>query len=116
MPHKDDAAHLDDMIDRAVRAMDYTAGMTRERFASDLRTQDAVIRSLEVIGEACKRLSPETLATEPDTPWPQVKGMRDRLIHGYDDIDLDIVWDTLTVNLPAMLPVLRRMRAATSAG
>lgn len=66
------------------------------------------------MGEACKRLSTPALTAEPHTPWAQVKGMRDRLIHGYDDIDLDVGWDTLHTNLPALLLVLRRMRAAAA--
>lgn len=68
---------------------------TRSAFLSDAKTQDAVVRNLEVIGEAVKALSSQTRDTSPDVRWTSIAGMRDRLIHGYFSVDLDLVWDVV---------------------
>lgn len=69
-------------------------------FLYDRRTQDAVIRNLEIIGEAANKLSPELQASNPDIPWADMIGMRNRLIHGYLTVDLNIVWSTVHEVLP----------------
>lgn len=68
--------------------------------------QSAVIRQLEIIGEATKRLSPEFRGNHPNVPWKDMAGLRDRLIHAYDDLDLDRIWDAATQRLVAILPYL----------
>jgi uncharacterized protein with HEPN domain len=72
-----------------------------------------VIRELEVLGEAAKRLSAEFRGSCPEIPWKQVAGMRDRLIHGYDDIDLETVFRVATEEVPGFFVVLRRIHRAT---
>jgi uncharacterized protein with HEPN domain len=62
-----------------------------------------------VLGEAAKRLSPELRARHPDIPWRAIAGMRDRLVHGYDDVDLDLVWKTVSEDLPALIARLDRL-------
>ena len=69
-------------------------------FMYDRKTQDAVIRNLEVIGEAANKLSPELHSSQPDVPWIDIIGMRNRLIHGYLTVDLNIVWSTVQDVLP----------------
>lgn len=68
---------------------------TREAFLTDVKTQDAVARNLEIIGEAVKALSSQTRDSSPDVRWTSIAGMRDRLIHGYFSVDLDLVWDVV---------------------
>lgn len=80
--------------------LSYTAGMTYEAFLADEKTQDAVIRNLEVVGEATKKLSATLRAKYPDIPWKSMAGVRDRLIHHYFGVNLDIVWAIVTVELP----------------
>ena len=69
-------------------------------FMVDRKTQDAVIRNLEMIGEAANKLSPELHSSQPDIPWVDIIGMRNRLIHGYLTVNLDIVWSTVNDVLP----------------
>jgi uncharacterized protein with HEPN domain len=69
----------------------------------------ALVRAIEIMGEAASRLSPETRAMTSDVPWSQITGMRNRLIHACFDIDSDIVWLTATREIPALVPMLRTM-------
>jgi len=69
----------------------------------------AVVRAIEVIGEAAGRVSHDTRALAPDVPWNAIAGMRNRLIHGYFDIDTEIVWKTVTEEIPTLLPGLRAL-------
>jgi uncharacterized protein with HEPN domain len=77
--------------------------MTEEAFRADLKTQDAVIRKMEVIGEAAKRLSEGTITALPSIDWKGFKGFRDVLIHNYDRVDVAIVWKTLAEELPPLV-------------
>jgi uncharacterized protein with HEPN domain len=81
------------------------AGTSRESFLKDRRTQQAVVLNLMTIGEAAARIAndhKEFAAAHPDIPWAQMRGMRNRMAHGYFDIDLDIVWQTVQSSLPAL--------------
>jgi hypothetical protein len=76
--------------------------MTYQVFLADIKTQDAVIRNLEIIGEATKNLSEETRKKYPNVPWKSMSGVRDRLIHRYFGVNLDIVWQIVTTELPGV--------------
>jgi uncharacterized protein with HEPN domain len=83
----------------------YLLGMTLESFEGDARTQDAVTRRLEIIGEAVKSLdslAPELLAGHPQVPWKSIKGMREKLAHGYDTVSVTMLWNTATRELPLL--------------
>ena len=67
----------------------------------------ALVHAIEIFGEAASKLSPETRAAAPEIPWSAIISMRNRLIHGYFDVDTTIVWQTATVEVPALAPVLR---------
>jgi len=86
--------------------MSYVCDMTRDEFEHDSKTQDAVLYRLGVIGEAAKFVSTELQASQPLVPWRTMAGMRDRLFHGYRQVNLSIVWETVTEILPALLPQL----------
>ncbi len=96
----------------------YTQGLTVEAFAQDKRTQQAVLLNVMIIGEAATKLAqsdPVLLANNPQVPWSSMRGMRDRLIHGYFDIDLQVVWDTSQTALPQLADQLREVLAAVLA-
>ncbi|MDJ0682205.1 MAG: DUF86 domain-containing protein [Xenococcaceae cyanobacterium MO_167.B52] len=98
--------HLNSVIDILIAARlieQFIEGIDREIFESDLMRQSAVIRQLEIIGEATKRLSQEFRAIYPQIPWRQMAGMRDILIHNYDDIELDELWNVATISIPELI-------------
>ena len=87
----------------------FTAGMIFEEFAKDRKTINAVIRSLEVLGEAAKNIPGEMANRYPEVPWKRVIGMRDKLIHGYHGVDLETVWQTICQQVPPLKPVVEKM-------
>jgi uncharacterized protein with HEPN domain len=99
---RDDATLLD-IVHAARLVLGFTAGMSRSAFGQDLKTQSAVLHQLMVIGEAVKRLSAELRAAHASIPWVLIAGMRDRLIHVYDEVDLDEVWKTVERDIPELL-------------
>jgi uncharacterized protein with HEPN domain len=105
--------YLDHMLEATLQACNYTEGMNKADFLADKRTQQAVILNLIIIGEAATKLLQsyeDFLARHPDVPWRNMKGMRNRIAHGYFDIDLDVVWDTLQTALSALLERLPAIR------
>lgn len=103
MTKRSDTAILLDIAIAARRAVSFVEGMALVDFQADLRTQSAVQHQLLILGEAAKRLSDETRASYGDIPWSSMSRMRDRLIHGYETVDLTVVWETVTVSLPNLL-------------
>jgi uncharacterized protein with HEPN domain len=102
---RDDATLLD--VDRAGRLiLAFIQGMTKDAFLQDLKTQSSVLYQIIVMGEAVKRLSMEVRLRHPEIPWALIAGMRDQLIHGYDIIDWDEVWNTATRDVPDLLASL----------
>lgn len=94
--------HILDAIDRATQ---YVAGMDLPAFEQDSRTQDAVIRSIEIVGEAANKTrlaDPEFAASFPHIPWDVMYGMRNRIVHDYFEVDLEIIWRTVHQDLPAL--------------
>lgn len=84
--------------------IEFTRLMSRLEFDHEFKTQYAVIRALEIVGEATKRVPQEVRDTDPDIPWKAMAGMRDRLIHSYDRINFEIVWNTARQTVPEVLP------------
>ena len=98
-----DMTYLADILDSARLAIRYVRDVDWTRFASDVQLQDSVIRRLEVIGEAARRISDEFQSLWPDLPWCDMIGMRNVMIHGYDTVDLSIVWRTVQHDLPDLV-------------
>ena len=96
---KDDSLYLRHILDAIIKIQEYTA-VGYERFISESHWQDAVIRQLEIIGEATKNLTDELKAQYPDTPWRRIAGLRDILIHNYMGVDISAVWEITQKNLP----------------
>ena len=84
--------YLFDILQAIEDIRSYTIGMSVDAFRKDRKTQQAVIRCLEVVGEATKKIQPALRDRHPETPWQEIAGMRDKLIHEYFGVDLDIVW------------------------
>jgi len=103
---RDPEAPLLDIVTYARRVEAYVAGVTRDEFISNTGIQDQVIRCLAVIGEAAKRTPEDVRRRFPAIPWTQMIGMRNRLAHEYDGLDMDAVWLTATVDVPAILELL----------
>jgi uncharacterized protein with HEPN domain len=101
-----DEVYLLDILDAAKLALEYVRGKTRDEFLADVQLQDAVIRRLAIIGEAAKRVSVATRESLPGLPWRQMAGMRNIIVHEYDDVDLSVVWDAVTRDLPPLVSEL----------
>ena len=91
---------LEDIKEAAGNIRKYTTGMTYDQFLADRRTQDAVIRNFEVIGEATKNLPEDLKVRYPGVAWKQVAGLRDVMVHGYYRIDYETLWEIITTKIP----------------
>jgi uncharacterized protein with HEPN domain len=109
---------LCDILEYAGYVAEFTAGMSFGEFSADLKTQNAVLRCLEVIGEAVKRVPADALEAHPDVPWRRIARFRDRLAHAYFGVDLEIVWDVVEVRLPEVVSAVTTIlaQAPESAG
>jgi uncharacterized protein with HEPN domain len=87
----------------------YTKGLTYRKFLEDRKTQDAVVRNLEVIGEASKNISSAFKTKYPDVPWKTLAGLRDKLIHFYFGVDYRIIWSVIRKELPQLRKQIRRI-------
>ncbi len=96
--------YFHDILSAIDETEEFIGGMSFEEFTQDRKTINAVIRSLEVLGEATKNISQELRDKSPDIPWKYMAGMRDKLIHGYFGVDLRIVWTVVKEELPPVRP------------
>jgi uncharacterized protein with HEPN domain len=101
-----DKAYILDILEAAKLAITYVGKKTKEEFLNDLQCQDAVIRRLEIIGEATRRISEETKGAFQNLPWYEMVGMRNVMIHDYDGVDMVIVWETVQNDLPSLISAL----------
>ena len=92
---RDAGMYLDDILRSCEKILEYVKGLTKDEFVRETRTYDAVVRNLEIIGEAAKNLSPEIKESLPDIEWRKISGLRDLLAHAYFGIDDDILWDVI---------------------
>ncbi len=97
------------MLKRAHEAVDMARGRSRNDLDSDRQFNLALTRLLEIIGEAAARVSEPTRAAHPEIPWPQIVGLRNRLIHGYDNVDFDVLWQIVTDDLSPLIQELERI-------
>lgn len=101
-----DDTYLVDMLESAKIALDYVFGKTWDQFYEDVQCQDAVVRRIEIIGEAARRVSDGTRNQHPQIPWREMTSMRNLVIHEYDVVDINQVWDTVQNKLPPLIKEL----------
>ena len=106
---KDDTIYLEHIETNLKRIMLYSSGISREAFLENIQLQDACIRQIEIMGEATKRISDTFKEKYPEVPWKDMAGMRDKLIHDYIDVDLNIVYQTVSVDIPNLLPIIEKI-------
>jgi uncharacterized protein with HEPN domain len=101
--------YVEDILDEMKKAEILLEGVTYEQFEADFRINYALVRTLEIIGEAAKRLPESVRQRYPDIPWRGMAGMRDRVIHGYDRVDLQVVWDVVKQDIPRIKPQIEQI-------
>ena len=102
---------LEDMRAACEKTIRFSQGLTLAEFLADAKTHDAVMRNLEVIGEAAKHIPEEVRKRNPSVPWRKISGFRDVAAHEYFGIDTDVVWNLITHEVPALLEELKRLTA-----
>ena len=105
-------SHIDGMRKATTDALTFVAGMTEEDFLNDYKTQAAVAMCLTVIGEAASRIaltSPDFLLAHPEWPWNEMRGMRNRIVHAYDTLNVPVMWLTTTQSLPELKALLNAL-------
>jgi len=111
MADRDYTDHLEDILEEIDRVEIFVLGFNREMFLAETKTQYAVVRCLEIIGEATKRIPADLRSKHDNIPWKQMAGMRDKLSHDYFGVDYSIVWETITNELP---PLKEKLQALLS--
>ena len=103
--------YLKDTLDAIEKATMFVEGMDYEEFSRDAKSVYAVIRALEIVGEATKKIPQEVKNNHTEIPWREIAGMRDKLIHDYFGVNLVVVWKAVYEDLPGIEPLLRKMLA-----
>ena len=106
MTRHDDVIRLRHMLDHAREAVQMVEGKQRAALKNDRKLELALVRLVEIVGEAAAKVSVEGQSKFGEVPWSQIIAMRNRLIHGYDAVDLDVLWDTIENDLPALISKL----------
>ena len=103
LEYTEDKMYLGHILESAQEIQGYITGIDKRTFLRERIVQDAVIRRFEILGEATKRLTKHVQSQKPAIPWKRIAGMRDRLIHDYFSVDLDLVWQTAKKELPSLI-------------
>ena len=106
---RDSRVYLEDILEATRKITSYTANLSQAAFVEDEKTFDAVVRNLEVIGEAVKKLPEDLRAQHPSLEWKKMAGLRDILIHEYFGLDSEIVWDIVKNKVPTLNQAVRAM-------
>jgi len=101
--------YIEDIVDAIGKTINFVEGMTYDTFIRDEKTIFAVVRALEIIGEAVKNIPTETRKNYPEIPWRNMAGMRDKLIHEYFGVRLDLVWKTVKEEIPPLKPLFENI-------
>jgi len=109
MPKRDPDLLVEDILEALQKISRYTADMEQEEFQKDPKTIDAVIRNLEILGEATRQLPAEFTIQHSDVPWRQIAGLRNRIVHEYFAVDLEIVWQVIQNDLPQLEAQLKSL-------
>lgn len=109
---EDDVIRFRHMLDAALEAVEFVRGRTRADLNGDRQLVLALVKDVEILGEAAYQVTPDTRDQTPGIPWDDMIGMRHRLVHAYFDIDLDILWKTAQDDLPRLIAELKRVTPA----
>ncbi len=101
--------YLRDMLENAEKALTFVQGLDYDGFCKDDKALYAVIRALEIIGEAARKIPEKVRESNPETPWREIAGMRNKLTHEYFGVNTKVVWRTVQEDLPVIIPELRKM-------
>ena len=104
-----DDAYLLDMLLAARDAVEFGGGITYSQFENSRLHQNAIVKAVEIVGEAASHVSSGMRESQPDIPWGEIVGMRNRLVHAYFDVDIGLVWRTVHEDLPALIAQLERI-------
>ena len=106
---KNDQVYLEHILESIRKIEGFVNNLTKFEFERSVLIQDAVIRNIEIIGEATKKISKPFTQSHPDIPWQDMAGMRDKLIHDYLDVDLEVVWKTVETDLPLLKEMIQNI-------
>ncbi len=109
MPRRNWLDRISDILDAAQRIREYTDGFDLDAFTRDRKTVDAVVRNLEIVGEASARVPDDVQARYGQVPWREMRAMRNLLSHAYFDVDVGVVWKTAREDLPVVINALERI-------
>jgi uncharacterized protein with HEPN domain len=109
MSQKSDLIRVRHMAEAAEKVITFSSGSNRSALDSDEKLALALVRLVEIIGEAASKVTNKTQSAHPEIPWADIVGTRNRLIHGYEQVDLDIVWQIVSTDVPLLLPGLKRI-------
>ena len=113
MSEREDRVRLQHMLDASRQSIAFVQGRGRKDLDTDLQLTLALTRLVEIVGEAAKNVSDEERKRHPEVPWRAIAGTRDRLAHAYFDVDLDQLWQIVSADLPALVPILEIALAST---
>jgi uncharacterized protein with HEPN domain len=108
--NKNDLAYIDHILDCIRKIQRFSKGLDLNKFSQDELAQDAIIRNIEVIGEASKKISADTKKVYSEIPWIEITGMRDKLIHDYLGVDTQVVWKTIKKDIPELRRLLKEIK------
>ena len=109
MKKVDDTARLGHIYDAICRVETYISGIDKSTFLSNGMMQDAIIRQIEIIGEATRNISAELLEKHPELPWFEMRGIRNKIVHDYLEKNTDVIWDTVQNDLPILKPKIKEL-------
>ena len=107
--HKNDLAYIDHILECIKKIRKYVKGIDKIEFSKNELIQDAVIRNFEIIGEASKKISTDLKQVYYEIPWKEISGMRDKLIHDYLGVEIEIIWKTIEQDLPVLQKELKKI-------
>jgi uncharacterized protein with HEPN domain len=107
---KDDSIYVEHILECIERILKYTDGISKDKFSKDEMIQDAVIRNIEIIGEASKKISQNFRKSNSHVPWKEIAGMRDKLIHDYLGVDIEVIWRTIKTDIPTLNTQLKEIQ------
>jgi uncharacterized protein with HEPN domain len=104
---KHNEVYINHILEAASEINDYIKGLDKNSFINNKLVRAATVRQIQIIGEATKKLSETTKSKYPNVPWKDIAGMRDKIVHDYFGIDYEAVWQTVTIDIPALIKILK---------